>query len=153
MAFWNNKKPRPEPEVDPVDVQKEEPVISEAKKEPNRRRSVNFRLRMTEEEYAYITEQAAAANISRTDYIMAAVFGQPVIVINDVAPLLQELRKQGTNLNQAVRIANQTRSANLPQLLEAVEQCQEAQAAVKLMCDDWGMKLRKRGADNGHSDS
>ena len=153
MAFWNNKKPRPEPEVEPVIVQKEEPVVSEPKKEPNRRRSVNFRLRMTEEEYAYITEQAAAADISRTDYIMAAVFGQPVIVINDVAPLLQELRKQGTNLNQAVRVANQTRSANLPQLLEAVEQCQEAQAAVKLMCDDWGMKLRKGGADNGHSDS
>ena len=61
------------------------------KQDPQRRRSEVMKLRLTPEELAYLTEQAEVAGVSRTDYIMAAAKGSPVIVIDDVPKLLQEL--------------------------------------------------------------
>lgn len=72
-----------------------------------------------------------------------------MIVIDNVPQLLVELRRQGANLNQMVRLAHQTHSANLPELRAAVQRCAEAQAEVVRMCDHWNMKLRKETARKG----
>lgn len=55
-----------------------------------------------------------------------------------------ELRRQGANLNQMVRLAHQTHSVDLPELKAAVQRCAEAQAEIVRMCDYWNMKLRKK---------
>ena len=127
----------------------QEPEPAPPKPEPVRRRSENLRLRLTPEELAYLTEQANAAGMSRTDYIMAAAEGSPVIVIDEVPKLLMELRRQGANLNQMVRLAHQTHSVDLPELKAAVQRCAEAQAEVVRMCDHWNMKLRKETEKKG----
>ena len=80
--------------------------------------------------------------MTKTDYIMAAAEGSPVIVIDEVPQLLVELRRQGVNLNQAVRLANETHSADLPELKAAVQRCLEVQTEIMRMCDTWNMKLR-----------
>lgn len=152
MAFWNKKQPAAEPA--PVVIEQPitapvEPEPAPPKPEPVRRRSENLRLRLTPDELAYLTEQAELAGMSRTDYIMAAAQGSPVIVIDNVPQLLQELRRQGANLNQAVRLAHQTRSVELPALKEALQRCAEAQAEVVRMCDYWNMKLRKESEKKG----
>jgi len=54
-----------------------------------------------------------------------------------------ELRHQGANLNQMVRLAHQTHSVDLPELKAAVQRCAETQAEIVRMCDHWNMKLRK----------
>lgn len=162
MAFWKKKQskeqaqtpaaeqsePAPTPDVTPVepevapisDVAAEVPA---AKPEPVRRRSEVMKLRLSPDELAYITEQAKAAGMSRTDYLMAAAKGEPVIVIQDVPRLLVELRKEGVNLNQAVRLAHEKGSANLPDLQAALQRCAEAQAEVVRMCDYWNMRLQQ----------
>ena len=155
MACWKSKKPAEEPAPAPAPVVDPEPMIqqqepqpepsAEPKPEPQRRRSETMKLRLTPDELAYLTEQAELAGMSRTDYIMAAAKMQPVIVIDNVPQLLQELRREGANLNQAVRLAHQTRSVELPALKEALQRCAEAQAEVVRMCDFWNMKLRQKG--------
>jgi len=152
MAFWS-KKQQPQPtapeQEQPMAAPIQEPEPAPPKPEPVRRRSENLRLRLTPEELAYLTEQANAAGMSRTDYIMAAAEGSPVIVIDEVPKLLMELRRQGANLNQMVRLAHQTHSVDLPELKAAVQRCAEAQAEVVRMCDHWNMKLRKETEKKG----
>lgn len=111
------------------------------KQDPQRRRSEVMKLRLTPEELAYLTEQAEAAGVSRTDYIMAAAKGSPVIVIEDIPKLLQELRRQGANLNQMVRLAHQEQSTNLPELMAAVDRCVKTQAEITMLCHHWHVKL------------
>lgn len=167
MAFWKKKQskeqaqtpaavqsePAPTPGVAPVEPEMA-PISTETtavKPEPVRRRSETMKLRLSPDELAYITEQAKAAGMSRTDYLMAAAKGEPVIVIQDVPRLLAELRKEGVNLNQAVRLAHETGSANLPELQAALQRCAEAQAEVVRMCDYWNMRLQQlQGGVNEH---
>lgn len=127
----------------------EKPKPASEKPEPHRRRSETMKLRLTPEELEYLTQQAETAGMSRTDYIMATAKGSPVIVIDDVPQLLLELRRQGANLNQAVRLAHQAHSADLPELQAAVQRCSEAQAEIRRMCDYWNMKLRKEVLKEG----
>ena len=156
MAFWKSKKPAEQPAQMPepaADLEQmtpaPEPPADEPKPEPLRRRSETMKLRLTPEELAYLTDQANAAGMSRTDYIMAAAEGSPVIVIDEVPKLLMELRRQGANLHQMVRLAHQTHSADLPELRAAVQRCAEAQAEIVRMCDHWNMKLRKESEKKG----
>lgn len=151
MAFWNRKPPQ-EPVVEPVPEPDLKPTVA-SKPEPKRRRSETMKLRLAPDELEYLTQQAETAGMSRTDYIMAAATGSPVIVIDEVPQLLLELRRQGANLNQMVRLAHQTHSTNLPELMAAVQRCAEAQAEVVRMCDYWNMKLRKEDEEHGdHND-
>ena len=159
MAFWSKKQPADEParmeqpaaELEPLtpapDPEPEslpEPPAADLKPEPLRRRSEVLKLRLTPEELAYLKEQADAADMSRTDYIMTVAQLMPVIVIDDVPQLMKELRRQGANLNQAVRLAHQTHSVELPELKAAMQRCAETQAEVARMCDRWNAKLRQR---------
>lgn len=159
MAFWNTQKPAQKPVPEPAPVVDPEPMTTalepqpeppaDRKPEPQRRRSETMKLRLTPDELAYLNQQAEAAGMSRTDYIMAAAEGSPVIVIDEVPQLLMELRRQGANLNQMVRLAHQTHSVDLPELKAAVQRCAEAQAEVVRMCDHWNMTLRKKTEKKG----
>lgn len=159
MALFKRKKPVIDPEPMPVPVVSAEPEVpvsepqpepsAERKTEPQRRRSENLRLRLTPEELAYLNEQASLAGMSKTDYIMAAAEGSPVIVIDEVPQLLVELRRQGVNLNQLVRLANETHSVDLPELKAAVQHCLEVQTEIMRMCDTWNMKFRKKTETKG----
>lgn len=149
MAFWKSKKTESEPASEPAPVLDPEPAEpapeppAEPKPEPQRHRSEVMKLRLSPDELTYITEQAKLAGVSRTDYLVAAARGKPVIVINDVPKLLLELRREGVNLNQAVRLAHETGSVDLPELQLALQRCAEAQAEVVRMCDFWNMRLRQ----------
>ena len=138
--------PSQQPAVEPLPELPAEPAPEPPagpKSEPARRRSEVMKLRLSPDELEYITEQARSAGVSRTDYLVAAAKGTPIIVINDVPRLLKELRKEGVNLNQAVRLAHETGSVELPELQIALLRCAEAQAEIVRMCDFWNMKLRK----------
>ena len=72
----------------------------------NRRRNITLTVRLTEEEKVHIVNMAKKANLSRTDYIVELSKLVPIVVPENVKPLLIELRRIGNNINQIATRAN-----------------------------------------------
>ena len=72
----------------------------------NRRRNITLTVRLTEEEKTHIVNMAKKANLSRTDYIVELSKLVPIVVPENVKPLLIELRRIGNNINQIATRAN-----------------------------------------------
>mgnify|MGYP003289922751 CR=1 FL=1 len=72
----------------------------------NRRRNTTLTIRLTEEEKAHIVNMAKKANLSLTDYIVELSKLVPIVVPENVKPLLIELRRIGNNINQIATRAN-----------------------------------------------
>lgn len=101
-----------------------------------------LKLRLTQEEKQLISDKAAEANMSMTDYIMAAVNGSQIIVIDKFPQVHVELMRQGHNLNQLLKIAHQTGARELSGIDEAVKNCSEVHKKLMRFCDNWDVKLR-----------
>ena len=74
----------------------------------NLTRNKAITLRMTPEEFdSFKTKLSRAKTKNQTDFILALLHKKPIIVIEDLRPLLQELKRQGNNLNQIARRLNE----------------------------------------------
>lgn len=151
--FWKKQKPTDISVLEPVaepqlplesEPQPEVSIETPKRPEPNRRRSEILKLRLTQEEFDYITEQAKLAQMSKTDYLLKVAHDRPAVVIEDIPALLVELRRQGVNLNQLTRLAHQTQSTDLPQIEEVLISCELAQNSLLDLCAEWDIKLRKK---------
>ncbi len=71
-----------------------------------RRRNITLTIRLTESEKAHIVEMAEKADLSLTDYIVELSKLVPIVVPENVKPLLIELRRIGNNINQIATRAN-----------------------------------------------
>ena len=65
-----------------------------------RKRSISIPIRVTEKELTTIEIKATKAGMNRTDFLVACAIGKRITVIDDLTPLLAELRRIGNNLNQ-----------------------------------------------------
>ena len=66
-------------------------------------------LRMTHEEFIFFTNQMKTAKQkTQTDFFLAVLRKKPIIVIEDLRPVLQELKRHGNNLNQITRQLNES---------------------------------------------
>ena len=79
----------------------EEKIIE--KKTVKRNRPITFSFRVSERERRIIDEKIKSSGLSRTDFLIRALTDKPVTVIANSGEILQELKRQGNNLNQAVR--------------------------------------------------
>lgn len=73
------------------------------KKTVKRNRPITYSFRVSERERRIIDEKVKTSGSSRTDFLIRALTNKPVIVIANGGEILQELKRQGNNLNQAVR--------------------------------------------------
>lgn len=76
---------------------------------PNRRRYHSISLKLAEEELQLWNTKHEASGLSKTDYLMQAIRNSEVriySVADDIAPLIHEIRKIGTNLNQLAYYSN-----------------------------------------------
>lgn len=63
---------------------------------------------MTEDEFAYFQKQMERAKAkNQTDFVLAVLRKKPITVIEDLKPLLVELKREGINLNQVARHLNE----------------------------------------------
>ena len=69
-------------------------------------RNKTIPFRVTEKELEAIDKKATKARLSRTDYLIAAAAGKEITLVEDLKPLLSELRRIGNNLNQLTKLAN-----------------------------------------------
>ena len=66
----------------------------------NRKRNQTLTIRVTASEKDAITQKAAKARMSITDYIVASSQLTQIHVAEDTRPLVTELKRIGSNLNQ-----------------------------------------------------
>lgn len=74
----------------------------------NRKRKKAVTLRMTEEEFDFFKSQMETAKQkNQTDFFLAVLCKRKIIVVEELRPVLAELKRQGTNLNQISRQLNE----------------------------------------------
>ena len=64
---------------------------------------------MTPDEFSFFKNRMdTAKQKTQTDFFLAVLRKKPIIVIEDLRPVLQELKRHGNNLNQIARQLNET---------------------------------------------
>ena len=66
----------------------------------NRKRNITLTIRLTPGEKDTIVQKAKQANMTLTDFVVAAALSAQIHVAEDTKPLLTELKRIGNNLNQ-----------------------------------------------------
>ena len=88
-----------------------------------RKRNKSIPIRVTEDELKQIDKKAAKVRLSRTDYLINCALGKEITLIEDIKPLLTEMRRIGNNLNQQTKLANMGKinAVNLEDTLAALD--------------------------------
>ena len=71
-----------------------------------RKRNRVVPVRFSEHELSVIDANAKKARMSRTEYLVSAGMDKPIVILDDLKPMLAELRRIGNNVNQLTRKAN-----------------------------------------------
>ena len=69
----------------------------------NRTRPFAYTFRATDKERQIIDEKIKQSGLTMTEFVIRAIKDKPFTVIENAGELLVELKRQGNNLNQAVR--------------------------------------------------
>lgn len=87
----------------------------------NRTRPYAYTFRVTENERKIIDEKIKSSGLTMTAFIIKAITNKPIVVFANSVEILNELKRQGNNLNQIVR-ANYYGLATKRELLSCVEE-------------------------------
>ena len=71
-----------------------------------RKRNRVVPVRFSDHELSVIDANAKRAKMSRTEYLVSAGMDKPIVILDDLKPMLAELRRIGNNINQLTRKAN-----------------------------------------------
>ena len=71
-----------------------------------RKRNKVVPVRFSDHELSVIDANAKRANMSRTEFLVSAGMNKPVVILDDLKPMLAELRRIGNNVNQLTRKTN-----------------------------------------------
>ena len=74
-----------------------------------RKRNISIPIRVTEKELSVIEKKAIKARMTRTEYLITCATGKEIILVEDLKPILADLRRIGNNLNQLTRLSNMGR--------------------------------------------
>lgn len=85
-----------------------------------RKRNLTVTIRVTPSEKDTILRKAAQADMTLTDYLVTSALSAEILVAEDTKPLISELKRIGTNLNQiAMKInAGVFRSYNFSEVID-----------------------------------
>ena len=105
-----------------------------------RKRNISIPIRVTEKELSVIDKKAARARLTRTEYLITCALGKEITLIENLKPILADLRRIGNNLNQLTRLANmgKIQGVNLCECRAALEQAYTAiHTLAKRRNDTW----------------
>ena len=71
-----------------------------------RKRNRVVPIRFSDHELSVIDANAEKARMSRTEYLVSAGMDKPIVILDDLKPMLAELRRIGNNVNQLTRKVN-----------------------------------------------
>ena len=105
-----------------------------------RKRNISIPIRVTEKELSVIDRKAARARLTRTEYLITCALGKEITLIEDLKPILADLRRIGNNPNQLTRLANmgKIQGVNFGECRAALEQTYTAiHTLAKRRNDTW----------------
>lgn len=109
-----------------------------------------IQLRVTPAEKEIIENRAWKARMSVSEYIVALANDKPIIIIDDVARLVGEIIKVGTNVNQIARIANSQKNLKREHL-EAVEnEMSGIQLTLSALLKKIDRSAEEKGSEDGN---
>lgn len=103
-----------------------------------------FNFRISEQDDAAIRAKAKKAGMSLTAFIVSACLNKPVVVIEDIKPLVSQVRKAGVTLNRLEVLSRQGQIRTV-YLEETKEEFARIQAALTKILE------RNRRTDGGHT--
>ena len=68
-----------------------------------------FNCRISEEDHEKISSKAAEAGMTMTDFVIASCMNKRITVINDLKPMVNQLRRAGITLNRLEILARDGR--------------------------------------------
>ena len=71
-----------------------------------RKRNRVVPIRFSDHELSVIDANAKKAHMSRTEFLVSAGMDKPIVILDDLKPMLAELRRIGNNVNQLTRKVN-----------------------------------------------
>lgn len=70
---------------------------------PNRTRPFSYSFRVSKDEQKILDEKLSACGIGKADFLVRALSDKPIASIDNGYEILCELKRQGNNLNQALK--------------------------------------------------
>jgi len=110
-----------------------------------RKRQHQIVIRFSDEELAELNTATEKSGLSRTDFFLSVMSGGSVVIITDLQDICIELKKQGVNLNQALRFAYQY--GDNVELMKVVGNCNDLYDQTKDLClatESKSSKARKK---------
>ena len=97
-----------------------------------RTRNQVIAFRVTPAERRQISAKVMRSGLSQQEYLLDAALNEPIYVMEELKPILSELRAWGKNLNQLTTLAHQGRvqTAYLQELTAALGKAYEAVCAL-----------------------
>ena len=71
-----------------------------------RKRNRVVPVQFSDHELSVIDANAKRAKMNRTEYLVSAGMDKPIVILDDLKPMLAELRRIGNNVNQLMRKVN-----------------------------------------------
>ena len=96
--------------------------VKTIEKKVNRARPYAYSFRVSAQEKELIDGKVKTSGLNRTDYLIRALSDKPIVSITSGNEILAELKRQGNNLNQAVK-NNYFRDVTEQELLAVVDDC------------------------------
>lgn len=96
--------------------------VKTIEKKVKRTRPYAYSFRVSADEKALIDSKVTASGLNRTDYLIRALSDKPIVSIENGNKILAELKRQGNNLNQAVK-NNYFGDLTEQELLGVVDDC------------------------------
>ena len=73
----------------------------------NRKRSHQVSFRLSDDEFQILQYKLSQCKMNKTNFFVFAIRNQKIVVVEDYIPILAELKRQGSNLNQIAHRFNQ----------------------------------------------
>ncbi len=96
--------------------------VKTIEKKVNRARPYAYSFRLSANEKELIDGKVKASGLNRTDYLIRALSDKTIVSITNGNEILAELKRQGNNLNQAVK-NNYFGDVTERELLAVVDEC------------------------------
>jgi len=101
----------------------------QTKKEYNRQRGKQIIIRFSEEELTEINQAIKESGLSKADFFLQVLRKKNIIIVSDLKEICFELKKQGINLNQALRHYHETKFTE--EIEKAIRKCNDLYESAK----------------------
>lgn len=112
------------------------------KKEYNRKRNNQIVIRFSDEELIELNEKISQSKLNKTDFFLQVLRRGNVIVYSELQDICAELKKQGINLNQALRHYHETGFDE--ELKTAIQNCNDVYEEFKNLFIETDSILQKK---------